>query len=132
MSNPYEPPPPGDQPPYGQPPQYAQPPSYGQPPPYGQPPAYGQPGPYPQNRSTNGFAIASLVCAFFCSPLGIIFGFVARSQIRRTGEQGDGLALAGIITGIVFTIFGIIWAIYVANRVHHVQQHPFGLGTMFG
>src|SRR5579875_827131 len=76
---------PGQPPPYGQQPppyggQYGHP--YGQPP-YGQP-GWGQPGygGYPQPRGTNGFAIASLICAFLCWPLGLIFGFIARSQIK--------------------------------------------------
>ena len=36
--------------------------------------------------------------------LGIIFGFVARSQIRRSGgtQGGDGLAIAGIIVGFAW------------------------------
>ncbi len=108
--DPYAPPPEGgqpqpgpgpEQPPYGQP-QYGQP-QYGQPQ-YGQA-QYG----YPPGRQpgTNGFAIASLVCAFVCSPLGIVFGFVARGQIRRTGQGGDGLALAGIILSIVFLVLGV-------------------------
>jgi hypothetical protein len=64
----------------------------------------------------NGMAVASLVlsCAgiipfAFGIPcvLGIIFGFVARSQIRQSqGRQGGaGLALAGIIVG--FALIGI-------------------------
>src|SRR5437763_1541997 len=110
--DPYSTPPTGDQPggpPPGQPPsgqpQYGQPPPgqppYGQPPPgqppYGQPPygqGYAQPPYYAQRQpGTKGFAIASLICAFVCSPLGIVFGFVARSQIKRTGQGGDGLAV---------------------------------------
>lgn len=92
---------PSDQPGYGQP--YGQP-GYGQQlagqPGYGQQP-YGQPGygQFPQARGTNTMAILALVFAFVFSPLGIIFGFVARGQIKRTGESGDGLALAGIILG---------------------------------
>jgi len=150
MSSPYDPPPPGSepppsggqppqgQPPYGQP-QYGQPPSgqppYGQPP-YGQqPPPYGQP-PYGQPHygyppaapaGTNGFAIASLVCAFFCSPLGLIFGFVARNQIKRTGQQGEGLAMAGIITRAVLLVVGIIWTIFVLNTADHIANNPYGL-----
>ena len=101
--DPYAPPPEGGPPqPPGQAPDSAQPP-YGQPP-YGQP-QYGYPP--AQQAGTNGFAIASLVCAFVCSPLGIIFGFVARGQIRRTGQGGDGLALAGIILSIVFLVLGV-------------------------
>ena len=105
----------GTPPPYGQPP--GQPP-YGQPP-YGQPqygqPAYGQYGyNYPHAAGTNGLAIASLICAFFCSPLGLIFGFVAKSQIRRTGQQGNGLATAGIVVSAVSLVLGVIWFIAVA------------------
>jgi hypothetical protein len=99
-SNPYEAPAPGSTPPpYGAPQQGA--------PPYGAP-AYGAPAYGGQAAGTNGFAIASLVCAFFCSPLGIIFGLVARSQIQRTGERGAGLALAGIIISVVSLFFGIL------------------------
>jgi hypothetical protein len=45
--------------------------------------------------------------AFVFSPLGLIFGIVARRQIRQTGEDGDGLALAGLIIGGIFTALGI-------------------------
>jgi ABC-type spermidine/putrescine transport system permease subunit I len=64
----------------------------------------------------NGLAIASLVCsivsiAFFALPavLGVIFGFVARSQIRQSSgaQTGAGMASAGIIVGIVIIGF---WA----------------------
>ena len=72
---------------------------------YGQPLPYGAPA---ARKKTNGLAIASLVCScagilFLGVPgiLGIIFGFVARSQIRRSNgtQGGEGLALAGIIVG---------------------------------
>ena len=33
------------------------------------------------------------------SILAIVFGHLARGQIRRTGEKGDGLALAGLVLG---------------------------------
>lgn len=102
--DPYAPPPPGSTPPDPSP--YGTPQAGGPP----QPPPYGAPSDYqpPRQAGTNGFAIASLVCAFVCSPLGIIFGFVARGQIRRTGQGGDGLALAGIILSVVFLVLGIV------------------------
>jgi len=52
-------------------------------------------------QKTNGMAIGALVSSFFVSVLGIILGFVALSQIKKTGENGRGLALAGIIIGFV-------------------------------
>jgi hypothetical protein len=64
---------------------------------------------------TNGLAIASLACGiaqFAFGPLAtipaIVLGHVARHQIRRTGEQGDGLALAGLMLGWAAVILGIV------------------------
>ena len=101
----------GDQPPtYAHPPA-AYPPAGGQPP-YGQgpPPYYGQfpPNYYPQPiaKPTNGLAIASLVLGivwiyWIGSVLALIFGYVARNQIRRNNQSGAGMAIAGIVLGWV-------------------------------
>ena len=63
---------------------------------------------------TNGFAIASLACGLAQFAVGppatisaIVLGYVARSQIKRTGEQRGGLALAGLILGWAAVILGI-------------------------
>ncbi|WP_138757122.1 DUF4190 domain-containing protein [Modestobacter altitudinis] len=82
------------------------------PPPYGQP--YGQqpypPQPYgygyPPPRRTNGLAIASMVLGivwlyWIGSVLALVFGYIARKQIRERGESGDGMAIAGIVLGWV-------------------------------
>ena len=81
--------------------------------PYGQPVAYGGP---PQK--TNGLAIASLICScagILVIPLvvGVIFGFVARAQIKesRGTQRGDGLAIAGIVVGFgwaALIVLGVI------------------------
>jgi len=64
---------------------------------------------------TNGLAVASLACGlaqFAFGPLAtipaIVLGHMARSQIRRTGEQGAGLALAGLVLGWGAVILGIV------------------------
>ena len=64
---------------------------------------------------TNGLAVASLACGlaqFVFGPLAtipaIVFGHLALHQIKRTGEQGAGLALAGLILGWATVILGII------------------------
>lgn len=94
-------------PPYGQPPQSSSPAPYA-PGGYGQPPAYGPPSQYgygyAQPRSTNGFAIASMVLGivwiyWLGSVLALIFGYIARGQIRAGNQQGDGMAIAGIVLG---------------------------------
>lgn len=127
MTDPYQPyqppnpvPPPPD--PY-QPPSPVPPPNAYQPPdPYAQP-AYYQPQPvypygYQPPRETEGMAIASLVvscaavlgiCFYGVGALlgivGAILGHVARSRIKRTGNNGAGMALAGIIVG--WTVGGL-------------------------
>ncbi|MGW0431452.1 DUF4190 domain-containing protein [Micromonospora sp. NPDC003197] len=77
--------------------------------PPGPPPYPPPPYPWPQfvvRRPTNNMAIASLVVAlaslFTCTLLGglaVYLGNRGRAEIRNTGEEGDGLALAGIIVG---------------------------------
>lgn len=65
----------------------------------------------PQSNKTNGLAIASLITSFFISIVGIILGHIALSQIKRTGEGGRGLAIAGLVIGYLGLVFGIIFAI---------------------
>jgi VIT1/CCC1 family predicted Fe2+/Mn2+ transporter len=62
--------------------------------------------------TTNGKAIASLVLSLLgLSLLGVIFGHIARSEIRRSNgsQSGDGLALAGLIIGWVGTSFWLFF-----------------------
>jgi Domain of unknown function (DUF4190)/Domain of unknown function (DUF1707) len=76
-------------------------------------------GPWSQAaQRTNGMAIAAIACGFGQLLVGfpagiaaIILGHKARRQIRQTGEQGDGLALTGLILGYAGTV-GL--AIFVA------------------
>ena len=104
------PPPPFQQPPYQQPPPYQQAPYQYQ---YGQPP-----------RSTNGLAIASMVLGILWiywigSILALVFGYVARSQIRQRGEAGNGMAIAGIVLGwigVAMLVVVIIIAVVLANE----------------
>jgi hypothetical protein len=120
-----------DQPASGQPAQFGQPPQYGQPAQYGQQPAYGQP-PYGQQQygqpgygptyvpvvaTTNTMAILSLVFAFVFAPAAIVLGHVAKKQIRRTGEQGEGLATAGLWLGYIFTGLMVLYCIGIITFV---------------
>lgn len=69
--------------------------------PYAQQPYVQQP--YAVARPTNTMAIVALVCAFVFAPLAIVFGHMAKKQIAQTGEEGSGLATAGLVIGYVFT-----------------------------
>lgn len=63
------------------------------------------------SEKTNTLAIVSLILAFFIPLVGAILGHVAMGQIKKTGEQGRGIALAGVILGWVFTALSILAAI---------------------
>jgi Domain of unknown function (DUF1707)/Domain of unknown function (DUF4190) len=63
----------------------------------------------------NGLAIASVACgvaqlAFgpLATLLTIVFGHMARQQIKRTGERGAGLALVGLVLGWGAVVAGIV------------------------
>jgi hypothetical protein len=75
------------------------------PPPGWQQPGYGYP-PYPPHRPTNSMAIAAMVVALVslisCPLIGgvaVYLGNRARAEIRASGEDGDGMALTGVIVG---------------------------------
>jgi hypothetical protein len=127
-------PPPWQQPSWQQP--QPPPPPLGATPGSGGPPGYGYPPPgthYPQAPKTNQLAVTAMVvsissvvailCSFCCSPLailglgggvtGTILGFMGRRQIQERGEQGDGMALAGIIVGFVAAALGLLAVVLV-------------------
>ena len=79
-------------------------------------------------------AIGSLVASVLAIPLafacgvfgvlaaivGVVLGIVAINQIKQSGEEGRGLAIAGIVVGavtlvlaVILVIVGIGW--YAAN-----------------
>jgi len=65
----------------------------------------------------SGFAIASLICGvigfFGLWLLAIIFGAIAKNQIRESegGLKGEGMAIAGIVLGIIDIVIFTIWII---------------------
>lgn len=93
--------------------------------------AYGTaPVPYtpyqPVPAPTSGLATGSLVCGILeiftlgmTSIPAVVLGHMARSEIRRTGKRGDGMALAGLVLGylaIAGWALAIIAAAAIASR----------------
>ncbi len=80
--------------------------------PYGQPVPPVPPAPTSSKATTS--LILGIVSLFFCGFLtgipAIITGFSARKEIRQSNGavSGDGLALGGIITGILGTLWTLI------------------------
>jgi hypothetical protein len=84
---------------------------------YGYGYSYGPPTP-----RTNGLAIASLVCSIVSLGCGgivlsipaVVMGHLARRSIRDSGgtEQGDGMALAGLIIGYIVSALTVLLIIF--------------------
>jgi hypothetical protein len=83
-------------------------------------------------RPVNSMAVAALVCGigeFFTLGLtaipAIVLGHTARRQMRRTGERGDGMALAGLVFGwagvalLAVILAGLLIVVSVATKTGH-------------
>ena len=78
-----------------------------------QPPAPTQPA-----TTTNAFAVTSMVMGilnFVVLPglgsiLALVFGYIAKSQIKKspTPQDGDGMATAGIVLGYIGVALGVL------------------------
>jgi Domain of unknown function (DUF4190) len=125
--------PPGEYPPTGQ---YAPPAQYG---PAGQyPPAgqYGPPAGYNQPARTNPLSIAALVCGlvqFLFGLVGlnillaipaIICGAIGLKQTNVRGERGRGMAIAGLVLGILGVLYFILVVLVIVHyaHTHHLRS----------
>ncbi|WP_309484157.1 DUF4190 domain-containing protein [Streptomyces himalayensis] len=126
---PYGGPPYGENP-YGEypatPPMGAQPPAGAQPPlaaqplppyqPWPQPPYFAPvppPAQPPAQPPVNGLAIAALVLGILCflPAVGLVLGLVALAQIKKRGERGKGMAVAGTAMsglGVVLLVLSLV------------------------
>ena len=91
----------------------------------------GPPGTY--QPQTNGMAIASLIFGILGllilygigAVLALVFGYVARGQIKRSqGQQtGNGLALAGIVMGWIGVVVTILFiALFAAGIIFAINE----------
>lgn len=118
-------PPPGV-PPTSYPPQYGG--AYGT----GYGPAY---DPYAQGKpvGTNGKAIAAMVTSIagliFCglpSIVGLILGIIAMRETKRTGQEGHGMALAGVIVGALSVVGWLLYAGVILFLITVTSTSPYG------
>lgn len=87
----------------------------------------GEWGPQVRAQRTNPLAAAALVCGiiqfaglFPAGIVAIILGHMAHRQIRRTGENGHGMATTGLVLGylsLAIAVLGIM-LFYGASSVH--------------
>ena len=86
-----------------------------------------------KKKGCNTFSILSIIFAFVFFPLGIIFGIIALIQIKKTGEKGTALAIAGII--YVFVAIPLVW-IFLRNDFWNsgvpINETDYGDGVVHG
>ncbi|MFD4377422.1 DUF4190 domain-containing protein [Streptomyces sp. NPDC058486] len=95
---------------------YPTPGPYAAPGPYTSPgmPYAGVPGPYgPYGQpaaTTNGLAVGSLVSGIVCClpPLGLVLGVFSLRQIKKRGQGGKGMAVAGIVLSSISTLLVVL------------------------
>ncbi|OIV39265.1 hypothetical protein BIV57_01540 [Mangrovactinospora gilvigrisea] len=75
--------------------------------------------PLPPPAKTNSMAVGSLICGlvqpftFGASAIpAIILGHASKSQIRTSGEEGDGMATAGLVLGWLGVAFWLMVAFF--------------------
>lgn len=123
---------------YGQPPAYGQAPGYGYPPPQAAPPPYGAPYGYPGQPGpmSNGFGTASLVLGIlgvvlFWFPvvglvlavLALVFAVLGRRKVSRHQASNGGMAIAGLVLGILGTIGSLIVTVYVLTHAKQISDY---------
>jgi uncharacterized membrane protein len=84
----------------------------------------------PGQARTNSLAIASLVCGvaqLIAGPIttipAVALGHAARRQIRRTGEDGSGLAVWGLALGYAGLALTVLAVIAITVLVVAATQH---------
>lgn len=64
------------------------------------------------------FSLAGIVTNGLTAIVGVILGHIARAQIARSGENGAGPALAGLIIGYCILGFAVLlWIVVFASAV---------------
>jgi len=69
----------------------------------------------------NLFAILALVFTFIFYPVGLILGFIALSQIKKSKEKGKWIALIPIWVGL----FLVAFILYIFIRVFIIGMWSF-------
>jgi hypothetical protein len=95
-------------------------------------PQYGQQqsvpnGAYPVHAPTNGVAIAALVFSILFAPVGLLLGYVARSQIKRSGHGGWGLTTAALIVGWIQIAPILIVGLWIAFALLYHEVPIFSM-----
>jgi hypothetical protein len=99
--------------------------------PYGPPYAH----PYPHHPSINGVAISALVLGILCflPAIGLILGLIALAQIKKKGERGKGMAIAGsVLSSVGLTVWILSLSTgFAADAWNSFKDAATGEGTAY-
>jgi len=78
-------------------------------------------------RRTNSLAIAALCCSIgqvIAGPIAgiaaIVLGAISLKQIQVSGEDGRGMAITGLVLGIVGTVIAMFLIVFVVALFHNI------------
>jgi Domain of unknown function (DUF4190) len=81
-----------------------------------------------QGRRTNSLAIAALCCGVgqlvggpIAGIAAIVLGAMSLKQIQISGEDGRGMALTGLVLGIVGLIVFVLLILFALAVIHGLQ-----------
>ena len=91
------------------------------------------------SHKTNTLSIVALVAGiagltfvpFLASIVAIVTGHMARAEVRRTGEQGEGRALAGLIMGYVGVGLALLVAVLLIAFLGVVLASGMGMNGYY-
>jgi hypothetical protein len=106
-------------------------------------PSFAAPPPSPAPPSTSGLAVAALVLgilallSFWLAPVGIVlgvlavlFGAMAMGRTKEGGQGGRGMAIAGLVTGIVGLVGALLMLTVFVKGIQFVGDVIRAQGQM--
>lgn len=88
----------------------------------------------PTQRSTNRFAVASLVLGILGDPLllSVIFGIIALAQIKNRAQAGRGMAIAGLVlSGLWAVVIGVAITMAALSPTQVTNARDVKVGDCF-
>ena len=72
----------------------------------------------------DGMAIAAFVTCWFVPVLGIIFGHISNHNAKVAGRPKDGLAVAGVVLGYVFSAIYVLAIVLIITLATMAANTP--------
>ncbi|MBP7834548.1 DUF4190 domain-containing protein [Candidatus Saccharibacteria bacterium] len=80
--------------------------------------AINTPSNVPVSSKTNVLSVIGLIFAFFVPLIGLICSIIGLAQVKKKGEKGKGLAIAGIIISVIVGLLQILTIVLIVVAVN--------------